>query len=200
MPRASLLLAIALAVNSFAVAQSPQPAAAPPASVATITFSNAVMQTNDAQKAFAALKQKYAPREAHLKSLSDEVDTLKKQLDATAEKLSDAERQQRAQTVDVKNKQLQREVEDYKSDSQSDSQQAFQAVAQKLYAFLQTYAQQKHYTAVIERGSPESPIVWYADPSSDITGDVVRAYNARAGTALPAAPAPAGAAKTPPGL
>ena len=94
MPRASLLLAIALAVNSFAVAQSPQPAAAPPASVATITFSNAVMQTNDAQKAFAALKQKYAPREAHLKSLSDEVDTLKKQLDATAEKLSDAERKE----------------------------------------------------------------------------------------------------------
>ena len=187
-----------LAVQSSA-AQSSQAAAAPASAIVTITFSAAVMQTNEAQNAFNALKQKYAPREAQLKSLSTEVDTLKKQLDAAGDKLSETEREQRAQVIDTKDKQLQRGLEDYKSDSQADSQEAFQTVAQKLYTFLQTYAHQKHYTVVIERGSAESPIVWYADGAVDITNEVAHAYNAQSGAALPAAPAPGkGSAKTPP--
>jgi outer membrane protein len=196
----SVVIGLAISPLSLAVAQSSQSAAASSSSIVTITFSAAVMQTNEAQKSFAALKQKYAPREAQLKSLNDEVDTLKKQLDTLGANLSDGERQQRAVTIDTKQKQLQREADEYKSDSQEDTQEAFQAVAQKLYPFLQTYAQQKHYTMVVERGSVDNPIVWYAEASTDITSDVVRAYNAQSGApALPSAPAKApAAAKTPP--
>jgi outer membrane protein len=51
------------------------------------------------------------------------------------------------QTLDARNKQLQREAEDYRNDSQTESQEAFQTVAQKVYPFLQEYAK-RHGTAM----------------------------------------------------
>ena len=109
-------------------------------------------------------------------------------------KLTDAERNQRVQDLSVKDKQLQREAEDFRNDSQSDSQQVFQRVGQKVYAFLQEFAQQHGYTAVIERGTDSAPIVWYAANNIDVTETLVKAYNLKAGpssTALPDKPAPA---------
>ncbi len=70
-----------------------------------------------------------------------------------ASNLSDPERATRARSLESKEKELQRQAEDFKNDSQSESQQVFQRVAQKVYAFLQTYSQQHGYSAVIERGS-----------------------------------------------
>jgi outer membrane protein len=61
--------------------------------------------------------------------------------------------------------------------------------AQKLYAFLQTYAQQHGYSAVIERGSDAAPVVWYAAGNLDITDQLVKAYNAQASTASSGSPA-----------
>ena len=67
----------------------------------------------------------------------------------------------------------------------------FQKVAQKVYAFLQTYSQQHGYSAVIERGSDAAPVVWYAAGNLDITDELIKAYNTEspaASAALPTAP------------
>jgi hypothetical protein len=77
---------------------------------------------------------------------------------------------------------LQREAENYKNDTESASQQVFQRVAQKVYSFVQVYAKQHGYTIVIERGSDSTPVVWYVASNVDITDQVVKAYNAKAGT------------------
>jgi outer membrane protein len=153
----------------------------------TISFSAAVLQTNEAQKSMADLQRKFAPRQARIKAVNDEIDGLKKQLSATGDKLAEAERDARVQAIENKEKQLQREMEDYKNDSQTEAQQAFQAVAQKVYAFLQEYAQKRDYRFVIERGAAENPVVWYAAESADITAAVVQAYNTKSGVAAPAA-------------
>jgi len=94
--------------------------------------------------------------------------------------------------LNTKDKQLQREAEDFKNDSQQDSQQAFQRVAQKMYSFLQEYAQQHGYSAVLERGTDSAPVVWYATNNMDITDQLTKAYNVRPGasaTSLPDKPA-----------
>jgi len=59
-------------------------------------------------------------------------------------------------------------------------------VAQKVYAFLQAYAQQHSYAVVVERGSDAAPVVWYAAANLDITADLIKAYNAQSGSAVPA--------------
>jgi outer membrane protein len=163
--------------------------------VVTVSFNAAVFQTAEAKRELGALQTKFAPRQAQLKALSDEIEGLQKQLQTTADKLSDAERATREQSFSAKEKQLQRDEEDFKNDSQSESQQIFQGVAQKVYAFLQTYAQQHGYPVVIERGSDASPVVWYAAANLDITDQLIQAYNAQSGVTAPAAASKPSAAK-----
>ncbi len=175
-----------LAIASQAQAPQSQPAAQ---NIVTLSFNAAVIQTAEAQRELGALETRFAPRQAQLKALNDEVEALRKQISNTNDKLTDTERETREQTLDKKEKQLQRQAEDFRNDSQSESQQVFQTVAQKLYAFLQTYAQQHGYSAVIERGSDAAPVVWYAAGNLDITDQLVKAYNAQASTASPGSPA-----------
>ncbi len=157
--------------------------------IVTVTFNAVVLQTNEARVELNRLQGQFASRESHLKDLSDEIETQRKQLASAADKLSDEEKSSRAKVIESKDKQLQRDAEDLRNDSQAESQQVFQKVAQKVYTFLQDYAQKRGYTFVLERGSVEAPVVWYAVKSSDITDAVVQAYNAKSGIAAPAPPA-----------
>lgn len=180
--------AIAGAFTDFARAQ-PNGGQAPAPNIVTLSFTAVVMQTAEAQREFAALEKKFAPRKAHVQSLNDEVKGLRRQLLSAGEKLSDQERAAREQTLQSREKELQRSAEDLRSDSQTESQEAFQRVAQKVYTFLQTYAQQQAYSLVVERGSEASPVVWYASAEKDITQRVAQAYDAQSG-APGTAPAP----------
>jgi outer membrane protein len=148
--------------------------------IVIVSFNAAVLQTAEAQKSLKGLEVRYAPKQKQLQSLNDEVESLRKELADTSSKLSDAERATRARSLESKEKELQREAEDFKSDSQSESEQIFQRVATKVYAFLQTFSQQHGYSAVIERGSDAYPVVWYAAGNMDITDELIKAYNAQA--------------------
>jgi len=172
-------------VTSVAQTQA-SPSQAKVQNIATVSFNAAVLQTAEAQKSLTALEARYAPKQKQLKALNDEVEGLRKQLADTSSNLSDAERATRARSLESKEKELQRESEDIKSDSQSESEQIFQRVATKVYAFLQTFSQQHGYTAVIERGSDAYPVVWYAAGNLDITDELIKAYNAQAEGASPA--------------
>ena len=167
--------------------------------IVTVSFNAAVLQTAEARKSLNALEARYAPRQKQLQSLNDEVENLRKQLADTTSNLSDAERATRARSLESKEKELQREAEDFKSDSQSESEQIFQRVATKVYAFLQTFSQQHGYSAVIERGSDAYPVVWYAAGNMDITDELIKAYNAQAegtSSAPPNSPTHGGAPKS----
>jgi outer membrane protein len=177
--RISLLLLCVPGVTSVAHAQA-SPSQVKPQNIVTVSFNAAVLQTAEAQKSLSALQARFAPKQKQLQVLSDEVESLRKQLADTSSNLSDAERTTRARSLESKDKELQREAEDFKSDSQSESEQVFQRVAQKVYTFLQTLSQQRGYSAVIERGSDANPVVWYAASNMDITDELIKAYNAQA--------------------
>jgi outer membrane protein len=153
--------------------------------IVTITFNAAVLQTNEAQVEFNRLQTQFASRETHLRELNNEIEAQRKQLVTTSDKLSEEERATRGKAIDTKDKQLQRDAEDLRNDSQTESQRVFQSVAQKVYTFLQEYAEKHGYSFVLERGSTENPVVWYALKSSDITDAVVQAYNTKSGIAAP---------------
>lgn len=173
----------------------------------TVSFNTAVLQTAEAQREFGALQTKYAPRQSQLQALNDEVESLRKQLSSGGDKLSEAEKELHEKSLDGKEKQLQRQAEDFRNDSQADSQQVYQRIAQKVYAFLQVYSQRNGFSIVLERGSDASPVVWYMTKNMDITDELIKAYNAEAETtphsstnktsparnppqSLPSAPAP----------
>jgi outer membrane protein len=169
-------------------------------SVVTVSFNDAVLRTGEAQKALAALQAQFAPRQTQLQTLNDEVLALRKRFENIREETSDAERAASALTLDRKEKQLQRQIDEYKQDSQAESQRVFQTVAQKFFAFLQAYAQQHKYAVVIDRGTDAAPVVWYAADSMDISEQLIKAYDSQPDAAkrqLPAKPSEIGPTQTP---
>jgi len=206
----SLAFVVTLA-SGFALSAAaqtlPVPAAAEapagPAKIAVIAFQVAVAQTNEGQRNFADLQKKYDPKRQTLKALSDDIDNLKKQLQAQADKLSDTERAAKAKTIDDKEKQLQRQAEDAQNDFQSEMQELYNGLASKVYDVLASYAQQQGYTLVLDVAQQQNPVL-YASDSTNITKQIIDAYNVKSGVPAPpaqpaAAPAPAkpAAAKPP---
>src|SRR5579863_5316341 len=200
----AVLMASGLALGAAAQTPAAEPAAAAtttttaaapagPPKIAVIAFQVAVAQTNEGQRNFADLQKKYDPKRQQLKTLSDEVDNLTKQLQAQGDKLSDAERASRAKTIDDKKKQLQRDGEDASNDFQNEMQEMYQGLASKVYDILSTYAQQHGYTLVLDVAQQQTPVL-YAVDSTNITKPIIDAYNVKSG--VPAPPQPA--AGTPP--
>jgi outer membrane protein len=184
-------MSVALAQNNSSMPTAP--AVSTPSNIAVVNFNAVVLGTAEAQGSLGALEKKYAPREREMQKLNDDIEATKKNLNDAAAKLTDAERNQKLQDLGAKEKQLQREAEDFKNDSQAESQQAFQQVAQKVFSLLQDFSQQHGYAAVLERGTETAPVVWYTAGNVDITGQLIKSYDAKYGlgaTSLPDKPAP----------
>ena len=190
----ALIVTLASGFVLSAAAQTPAAPAAPagPAKIAVIAFQVAVAQTNEGQRNFADLQKKYEPKRAQLKSLSDEIESLKKQLQTQADKLSDAEKASKAKAIDEKDKQLQRSAEDAQNDFQTEMQEVYNGLASKVYDVLASYAQQQGFTLVLDVAQQQNPVL-FATESSNITKQVIDAYNVKSGVPAPPAP-PAGAA------
>jgi outer membrane protein len=202
----SLVCMLASTLGASALAQTAaEPPSAPsapvstapagPTKIAVIQFEAVVGQTNEGQRAFAELSTKYQPKQLQIKQASDEVDTLKKNLQASGDKLSDVERQTRQRNLDEKEKSLQRNVEDARNDFSGEMNEKFSGIAQKVAAVMTKYAQQNGFTLVLDAGSQQqqSPILWAAE-STNISEAVVQAYNQQSG--VPPQPNAAAAPRT----
>jgi outer membrane protein len=205
----ALIVTLASGIALSAAAQTSPAAAAPapagPARVAVIAFQAAVGQTNEFQRNFADLQKKYEPKRNQLKTMSDEIEGLEKQLQTQGDKLGDADRASRAKTIDEKKKQAQRFAEDAQTDLQGEMQQVYEGVASKVFEVVESYAKQQGYTLVVDGtgNQQQAPVVLYASDSIDITKAVVDAYNVKSGVPAPppqpvAAAAPKPAAAKPP--
>jgi len=183
----------AAAQTPAAPAESAPPAGAPagPAKIAVIAFQLAVAQTNEGLRDFADLQKKYAPKEASLKSLGDEIDSLSKQLQDQAATLSQTERDSKAKAIDDKKKRLDRETEDLRSSGQQDMQDLYDNLAPKVYDVMQSYAEQQGFTLILDVSQQQSPVL-YASNGTNITKQVIDAYNLKSGVPAPPAQPSAG--------
>ncbi|HET9365761.1 MAG TPA: OmpH family outer membrane protein, partial [Candidatus Angelobacter sp.] len=100
-----LAFALSLALSAPAISMA-QAAAGPPAGdkVAVVNIQQAIANTNEGKKELEALQQKFSPRQTALQTQNDEVENLKKQLEAQGSKLSDEERNNRVKTATDKQK------------------------------------------------------------------------------------------------
>ena len=201
----NLLAITALSVGISAVpavAQAPaapatQPAAtaaavapqAVPAKVALIAFEQAVFATNEGQRAVQEVQKKYEPTKAQIDTLAGEVDSLKKQLQGAPATLSDEERQTRLKNIDTKEKQLNRDAEDAQTAYNTDLQEAYGKVAQKVSGVTKSYVQQNGFTLLLDVSNQASNVMW-ALQNTDVTQAIVEAYNKSSGVAAPPPSAP----------
>ena len=154
-----------------------------------------IANTEQGKREFDAMQKKYEPAQAELKKSNDEIDTLKKQLDASRSVLSPGELAQRGKALQDKEGVFQRKYEKWQSDLAAEQNVVGTRIWQKVLPVLVEYAVKgKGYTVIVDVSGPNSPVLW-ASAKNDITQAVIDAYNAKqAGNA--AGPPPSRCAKT----
>jgi len=176
--------------TTAAPATSPAPAgsAVPAGKIAIVNIQDAIVATDEGKKEFDALKQRFSPKETELKSQNDEVENLKKQLDAQGATLSDTEKNNRVKALETKQKSLQRNYEDAQNEFQQAEQEVVSRIGNKMLSVLDKYAKGNGYTVILDVSSQQTPVLW-ADQSTNITKALVDAYNAEYPSSAAAAPA-----------
>jgi outer membrane protein len=193
----ALFLGFSLAVSATAWAQAG--ASSPPVKIAIVAIQAALANTNEGKKELDALQQKFSPRQLELKKQNDEIEDLKKQLETKGPALSEDARAAQVRTIESKQKALQRSGEDFQNDVQQAELEVLNRLGAKMQKVLETYAKANGYAVILDVSNPQTTPVLYASEATNITKELIDAYNAQSPVAAPAAkPAGSGAANKPP--
>ncbi len=169
-----------------------------PTKIGVVNIQQAIQECAEGKREIDALQQRFSPKQVELKQQSDDVDALKKQYQAQADKLSDEEKSSRAKAIDTKQKALQRNYEDAQAEFQQAEQDVINRIGTKMVSVLEKYSNANGFAVVLDVSNPQtSPVLW-ATQGTVITKELVDAYDKEnpAGATAPATK-PAGAAKPP---
>jgi outer membrane protein len=162
-----------------------------PTKVAIINIQVAIAKSNDGQQTAKEIQTKFAPKQQVLTKEQAEINALQDQLRNQEKTLSDDARAKLLKSIDDKTRQFNRDNEDATNEFQGAEQEAINEIGQKMMGVLSEYAKKNTYEVVLDVSSPQTPVL-YADPTTDITEEIVKLYDQS--TAKPAAAAPAPAA------
>ena len=99
---------------------------------------------------FDALNLKFQPKEAELKRLADEIDGLKKQLNAQQSMLNDEARGKLMSSIESKQKSLERATQDAQEDFESQRRELVSNLLTKLGPVVQKYFNDNHYSLLLD--------------------------------------------------
>jgi outer membrane protein len=187
MKNASMISALLLGAAAIAFAQeqpptpvvtAPAPAAPSPApvKVATIFGQNAIANTQEGQKASAALNTKFAPKRDEYNRKQAELQTLRDQLKKGQATMSAEALRGINQSIDAKSREVQRLGQDSQAALEQEEGAMMQQLGDKLMAVVRDYSMRNGYAVVIDVSLPNGPVLW-ASPSIDITNEIVKLYD-----------------------
>ena len=192
------ILALALGVltaSAVALSQSKSVAAGSPVAssprVGIVGLQEAIAATNEGQKELDTLQKRFAPKQTELKALNDELENLKKQVQAQGDKMSDEERTNQGKALEIKQKTLQRNYEDYQNEAQQAEAEVLSRLSGKMLNVLNKYASTNGYSVILDASNQQSPVLWFSN-ATNITKQLVDAYNAEAPLAPSPKPKPGG--------
>lgn len=181
---------------SAPAAAAPAPTGPVPTKIGVVNIQQAIQECAEGKKEIDVLQTRFAPKQVELKQQGDDVENLKKQYQAQAEKLSDEEKGRQAKAIDTKQKALQRNYEDAQAEFQQAEQDVINRIGSKMVAVLEKYANTNGFAVVLDVSNPQtSPVLW-ATQGTVITKELVDAYD-KENPAGATATKPAGAAKPP---
>jgi outer membrane protein len=204
--RTTVAVAVTFGLSVFALAQTTPAAGAPAASTpnapsasaapikatgtktGTLNVETAIAASNEGQKDFEVLGKKFEPKQNELKGLADEIDSLKKQLNAQQDKLNDESRDKLVKQIEAKQKSLDRASQDAREDFQNQQGEIANKILTKMAPLIVKYASDNGFGIVLDTSQqwPRGPVIWNG-PAVDITQPIVEAYNVQSGVAPPAA-------------
>ena len=191
----ALPLILAAAFGAFAQQQTPTaPAPAPteaaaraPVKLATIHVQNAILSTKEGQKAAQDLQSRYNPRRTELEKKQAGLQALQQQMRTGGATMSAAAKEKLTRQIDDTSKSLQRESEDFDAEVQEQEGKIMNDLGQKIMGIIGKYTTQHAIAMLVDVSNPQGPVLW-ADPSLDITTEIIKQYD----EAYPVSAAPAG--------
>lgn len=198
--RISVAVAFCVAFAALAQTNTPASAASPAVNapstaaaatgtkVGTISIEQAIYASNEGRRDFDALSKKLEPKQTELKTMNDEIDSLKKQLTTQGDKMNDDAASALRKQIEAKQKVFDRSVQDAREEAQGQQGEIMQRILGKMAPLIVKYAGENGFGVIIDTSQPwpQGPVVWYG-PAVDITGPVVEAYNVQSGVPAPAA-------------
>jgi len=156
--------------------------------VGTINIEQAIFSSNEGQRDFQELSKKFEPKQNELKGKADEIDSLKKQLNAQQDKLNDEAKDKLVKQVETKQKSLEHSSQDAQEDFQNQQGEIGNKILTKMAPLIVKYAGDNGYGVILDTSQqwPRGPVIWYG-PAVDITLPVVEAYNTQSGVGPPPA-------------
>ena len=176
--------------SNAAVPNAPSAASAVPAAtgtkVGTISIEGAIFGSNEGRRDIDALTKKLEPKQTELKTMSDEIDGLKKQLTTQGDKMNEEAAATLRKQIESKQKVFDRSVQDAREEAQGQQGEIMQRVLAKMAPVIVKYASDNGFGVIIDTSQPwpQGPVVWYGQ-AVDITQPVVEAYNVKSGVPAP---------------
>jgi outer membrane protein len=178
------------ATSPAAVPNAPSAASAmPPATgtkVGTISIEGAIFGSNEGRRDLDVLGKKLEPKQTELKTASDEIDSLKKQLTTQGDKMNEDAAAALRKQIESKQKLFERSMQDAREEAQGQQGEIMQRVLGKMAPVIVKYASENGFGVIIDTSQPwpQGPVVWYGQ-AVDITGPVIEAYNVKSGVPAP---------------
>jgi outer membrane protein len=168
------------------------PTAAPgPRKVATVHVQNAIVQTKEGQKAAQDLQAKFLPRRTELEKKQSDITAIQNQMRAGSATMSDAAKAKLQRDYDNNAKEFKRATDDFDAEVNQEEGKIMNELGQKILEVISKYSAQNSISMVVDVSNQQSPVLW-ADPSIDITNEIIKLYDqAHPVAAAPPAPAPA---------
>ena len=179
---------------------TPAPQAAAPAPVpfqeglkyAYVQLPRVAAESNEGKAAAARIKEFQDSKSTELNNKNKALQAAQQKLEQGGSVLNDAARAQLQADIERQQRDIQRASEDAQQDLQNFSQQVQDDFSRKLNPIVDRVAREKQVHFVFS--AQDAGLIW-ADPSMDLTADVIRVFNSTpASTAKPAASSPPAAA------
>jgi outer membrane protein len=140
--------------------------------VAVINIQRAVLESDDIQKASAAMEAKYKPRQQEIEKLQKDLQAIQQQLQAGAGKLTPQAEADLTAQGQRKQRELQRISDDLQSDVNTERNDILGKSQQKMATVVKKLAEEKGYDLVVDVTN-----TWYFKPALDITAEALAEYN-----------------------
>jgi len=185
----AIYAALVLAGARVIYAQAPVPT-----KPATINVQAAILSTKEGQQSTQDLSAKVSTRKQALEQRQSNLAQLQSRLRAGSATMSQAARDKLIADIDAQTKAWNRDSADFNAEVQAEEGKIMNDVGQKMLPLIEKYALLHGIILVADVSNPQSPVVW-ADPSLDITNEIIKMYDQTYPLAPAAPPATPPAAK-----
>ncbi len=156
------------------MAQTP---AAVPTKICVVNLQSAMLSTKDGQAAADEFRTKFSePEEKKLQAKQAEITDLSDKLQRGANTMSQTAQDDMKRTLDKKNTEYKRAVEDFQFDRDDMQRKLLDDLSAKMQAVIARFAQENACAIFLDVTNPNSGIMWIAD-QVDVTRQIVDAYD-----------------------